>query len=38
MAKYTLDINGRQHDVEAPPDMPLLWVLRDRLGLLGTKY
>ena len=34
----TLAINGRIHDVDAPPDMPLLWVLRDLLGLTGTKF
>ena len=33
-----LKINGRDHDVDADPDMPLLWVLRDVLGLTGTKY
>jgi isoquinoline 1-oxidoreductase alpha subunit len=33
-----LRVNGRIHDVEAPGDMPLLWVLRDLLGLTGTKY
>ena len=33
-----LTINGAEHDVEAPPDMPLLWVLRDLLGLTGTKF
>ncbi len=33
-----LHVNGVLRDVEAPPDMPLLWVLRDRLGLTGTKY
>ena len=33
-----LDINGRQHDIDAPDDMPLLWVLRDLVGLTGTKY
>lgn len=38
MASYSLTINGERHDVEAPPDMPLLWVLRDVLGLTGTKY
>jgi aerobic-type carbon monoxide dehydrogenase small subunit (CoxS/CutS family) len=31
-------VNGRQHDVDVSPDMPLLWVLRDRLGLTGTKF
>jgi isoquinoline 1-oxidoreductase subunit alpha len=34
----TLTINGEQISVEAPPDMPLLWVLRDILGLTGTKF
>lgn len=33
-----LDVNGKVHDVDAPPDMPLLWVLRDLLGLTGTKF
>jgi len=31
-------INGQDHEVDAPPDMPLLWVLRDLIGLTGTKY
>jgi len=34
----TLTINGRSHAVDAPPDMPLLWVLRDLLGMTGTKF
>lgn len=33
-----LTINGRQHSVDAEPDTPLLFVLRDTLGLSGTKY
>jgi len=33
-----LTVNGQARDVNAPPDMPLLWVLRDILGLTGTKY
>jgi aerobic-type carbon monoxide dehydrogenase small subunit (CoxS/CutS family) len=33
-----LDINGQVRDVDVDPDMPLLWVLRDVLGLMGTKY
>ena len=33
-----LRVNGSEHDVPAPDDMPLLWVLRDLLGLTGTKY
>ena len=38
MPAYSLKVNGRTHTVEVPADMPLLWVLRDRLGLTGTKY
>lgn len=38
MANYTIKVNGADHAVDADPAMPLLWVLRDRLGLLGTKY
>jgi isoquinoline 1-oxidoreductase alpha subunit len=34
----TLQINGRGYAVDAPGDMPLLWVLRDLIGLTGTKY
>ncbi len=33
-----LKVNGTEHDVAAPPDMPLLWVLRDLLQLTGTKF
>ena len=33
-----LKVNGEERDVAAPDDMPLLWVLRDLLGLTGTKY
>jgi len=33
-----LIVNGKERDVEAPAEMPLLWVLRDRLGLTGTKF
>ncbi|MBM4218849.1 MAG: (2Fe-2S)-binding protein [Gammaproteobacteria bacterium] len=33
-----LNINGKDHDVGVPADTPLLWVLRDELGLTGTKY
>lgn len=33
-----LTVNGVEHDVDATPDMPLLWVLRDLVGLTGTKY
>ena len=38
MAAFTLNINGRDHMVEVSPEMPLLWALRDVLGLTGTKY
>jgi isoquinoline 1-oxidoreductase subunit alpha len=34
----TLIVNGQRHDVDVEPDTPLLWVLRDTLGLTGTKY
>ncbi|MEM9619233.1 MAG: (2Fe-2S)-binding protein [Pseudomonadota bacterium] len=34
----TLIVNGERQTVDAPSDMPLLWVLRDRLGLTGTKF
>lgn len=34
----TLTVNGEKHTVDVPPDMPLLWVLRDIIGLTGTKY
>jgi isoquinoline 1-oxidoreductase subunit alpha len=36
--RYRLDVNGAIHEVDVPPEMPLLWVLRDELGLLGAKY
>ena len=38
MARFTLEINGRQQTVDADPEMPLLWVLRDLLNMTGTKY
>ena len=38
MPSYTLSINETEHKVDAPADMPLLWVLRDLLGLTGTKF
>ena len=34
----TLAVNGEHREVEVPPEMPLLWVLRDVLGLTGTKF
>src|SRR5690349_17969513 len=38
MAKYTLQINEKSHTVEADPRMPLLWAIRDIVGLTGTKF
>jgi isoquinoline 1-oxidoreductase alpha subunit len=39
MASLTLNVNGKDHTVSVNnPDMPLLWVLRDLIGLTGTKY
>ena len=38
MAAFSFTVNGRPHTVTAPPEMPLLWVLRDQLGMTGTKY
>jgi isoquinoline 1-oxidoreductase subunit alpha len=34
----TLNINGQRYDADSEPDTPLLWVLRDTLGLTGTKF
>lgn len=36
--KYQIDLNGTTREVEAQPEQPLLWVLRDSLGLVGTKF
>ena len=33
-----INVNGREHDVDAEPDTPLLWVIREQVGLTGTKY
>ncbi|HET9486474.1 MAG TPA: (2Fe-2S)-binding protein [Chryseosolibacter sp.] len=38
MALYKLKINGRNYEADVEADTPLLWVLRDSLGLVGTKY
>ena len=38
MPKYTLTINKKQHIVEADSDVPLVWILRDYVGLKGTKF
>lgn len=38
MPAYEINVNGEARSVDAPEDMPLLWVLRDLLNLTGTKY
>jgi aerobic-type carbon monoxide dehydrogenase small subunit (CoxS/CutS family) len=38
MSRFTLQVNGQSHEVEVAPDTPLLWVLRDHLDLVGTKF
>ncbi len=38
MPPITLRVNGRSHRVDVTPDMPLLWTIRDLIGLTGTKY
>jgi len=38
MPTYKLQINGVAQEIEATPDMPLLWALRDNLDMVGTKY
>ena len=38
MSRYKLQINGDDVEVDATPDMPLLWVIRDKLKLSGTKF
>lgn len=38
MAIYKLNINGKQQQVEVAPETPMLWVLRDHLNMVGTKY
>ena len=35
---FTLDVNGKTHSVDVEPETPLLWVIRDTIGLTGTKY
>jgi len=34
----SLEVNGKKYEVEVSSDAPLLWVIRERLGLTGTKY
>jgi len=38
MSSFTISVNGQSHSVEAEPDTPMLWILRDHLGLIGTKF
>lgn len=38
MAKIKLDINGEKHAIDVDPSTPVLWVLREHLNLVGTKY
>ena len=38
MATFDISINGKQHQIEADPDTPILWVLRDHAKLVGTKF
>ena len=38
LLSHQLEINGTRHEVTAPADTPLLWILRDELGLTGTRY
>lgn len=38
MAKYTLQVNGKSYEADVDADTPILWVLRDHLGLVGTKF
>ena len=38
MAKITLKVNKKEHTIDADPQMPLLWAIRDIVGLKGTNY
>ena len=38
MATFNLNVNGKSHSVDVDPTTPILWVLRDHLHLVGTKY
>ena len=38
MSQYKLTVNDEIHEIDVEPDMPLLWALRDVIGLIGTKY
>jgi len=38
MATYSINVNNKMYEVQAEPDTPLLWVIRDKIGLKGTKF
>ncbi len=38
MSQFTINVNGKSRTVEAAPETPMLWVLRDQLDLVGTKF
>ena len=38
MAKFELNVNGKKYQIDVDPSTPILWVLRDNLNLVGTKY
>jgi isoquinoline 1-oxidoreductase alpha subunit len=38
MARFALSVNGQRHTVDVAPDTPLLWVIRESVGLTGTKF
>jgi aerobic-type carbon monoxide dehydrogenase small subunit (CoxS/CutS family) len=38
MAAFTLNVNGSAHTIDVAPDTPLLWAIRDNIGLTGTKF
>ena len=38
MAAFTINVNGKNHQVDVDPDTPILWVLRDHLDMVGTKF
>jgi isoquinoline 1-oxidoreductase alpha subunit len=38
MATFALTVNGKTRQIDVPPDMPLLWAIREQIGLTGTKF
>jgi isoquinoline 1-oxidoreductase alpha subunit len=38
MLMARLTVNGQSHEIDVPPDVPLLWAIREQIGLTGTKY